>query len=80
MGRSLNEFFRRFIAVFTRATKSSHTSIFIRTVRSKGLLSALLNWIELVYEPFGQSKGGFCPRSFLNCFGLNALSSKAKQN
>ena len=26
-----------------------------RTVSSKRLLSALLNWLELVYGPFGQS-------------------------
>ena len=40
-------------------------SIYIRTVSSQQLLSALLNWFKLVYGPFGQSNMqptlDFCP-------------------
>ena len=49
-----------------KAEKVSYHSIYIRTVSSYCLLSALLNWFKLVYGPLGQSNMPnmlyFCPR------------------
>ena len=39
---------------FTNDTNTRH-SVYIRTVSSEHMLSAFLNWIKLVYGPFGQS-------------------------
>jgi hypothetical protein len=42
--------------ITSRDTNCSRCSIYIRTVSSQNLLTALLNWFKLVYAPFGQCK------------------------